>query len=207
MKVGILGAGIVGTTLAKGLEAIGYEVRIGNRKGTAVDNWSGDVGTYQDVAAKSDLIILAVKGSAAETVINSVKQNLSGKTVIDTTNPISNNPPDEGVLSFFTSLDESLMERLQNSAPEAHFVKAFSCVGNAYMVNPDFGSNKPVMFICGNDPDAKKQVAQILGKLGWDHEDFGGVKSARAIEPLCILWCIPGMLRNEWSHAFTMLKD
>ena len=98
------------------------------------------------------------------------------------------------------------MERLQNLAPKANFVKSFSCVGNAYMVNPDFGGTKPVMFICGNDDAAKQKVGQILQKFAWDYEDFGGAKSARAIEPLCILWCIPGMLRNEWSHAFTMLK-
>jgi predicted dinucleotide-binding enzyme len=62
------------------------------------------------------------------------------------------------------------------------------------------------MFICGNDDDAKKTVTDILDVFGWDTEDMGKVQSARAIEPLCILWCIPGMLRNQWTHAFKLVK-
>lgn len=205
--IGILGGGIVGTTLANGLKAAGYEVAIGNRQGSAVDSWSGKVGTYADVAADADTIVLAVKGTAAEEVVQGLKDQLAGKTVIDTTNPITDQAPDEGVLKYFTTLDESLMERLQAIAPEAKFVKAFNSVGNAYMVQPNFNGTKPVMFICGNDNDAKNEAGDLLETLGWDYEDFGGVKSARAIEPLCILWCIPGFLKNEWSHAFTLLKS
>lgn len=98
------------------------------------------------------------------------------------------------------------MERLQRLAPEARFVKAFSCVGNALMVNPDFGGEKPTMFICGNDPGAKQQVQGVLSQFGWEWEDIGGVEGARAIEPLCILWCAPGFQRNQWSHAYRVLR-
>lgn len=62
------------------------------------------------------------------------------------------------------------------------------------------------MFICGDNEVSKIEVSKILTKLGWDIEDCGGVKSARAIEPLCILWCIPGFLKNDWAHAFKMLR-
>ncbi|MBK5278144.1 MAG: DNA-binding protein, partial [Bacteroidia bacterium] len=65
---------------------------------------------------------------------------------------------------------------------------------------------KPTMFICGNDNEAKKAVTTILDQFGWETADFGLVESARAIEPLCMLWCIPGMVRNEWQHAFKLLK-
>lgn len=205
--MGVLGSGIVGVTLANGLKNAGYKVILANRTGHPVDNWEGVTNTYTDAANSSDIIILAVKGSAAEEVIKDQKENLTSKTVIDTTNPIADKAPDEGVLSYFTSLDESLMERLQAIAPKAHFVKAFNSVGNAFMVSPDFDGQKPVMFICGNDAGAKNDTAELLKSLGWGYEDFGGVKSARAIEPLCILWCIPGMLRNEWAHAFTLLKS
>ena len=98
------------------------------------------------------------------------------------------------------------MERLQKLAPEAHFVKAFSSVGNANFVNPDFGDTRPSMFICGNEARAKQQVVKVLDEFGWDAEDMGGVEAARAIEPLCVLWCIPGFLRNSWTHAFHVLK-
>lgn len=205
--IGILGTGIVGVTLGNGLKQAGYEVRLGNRSAHPVDNWNGSVGTYQETVDHSDLIILCVKGSVAEQVIQDLADQLGGKTVVDATNPIDSKPPDDGVLHYFTSLDESLMERLQNIAPKANFVKAFNSVGNAHMINPDFGNNKPIMFICGNDDRAKKATGQLLEKIGWSYEDFGGVKSARAIEPLCILWCIPGMLRGEWSHAFTLLRS
>lgn len=151
--------------------------------------------------------MLAVKGTAAEAAIKSAgMENLKGKTVIDATNPIADAPPVNGVLKFFTSLDDSLMERLQRLAPEIHFVKAFSCAGSALMVNPDFSGVKPTMFICGNSDNAKNEVKTILDKFGWEVEDLGKVEAARAIEPLCILWCIPGFLENRWTHAFKLLK-
>jgi predicted dinucleotide-binding enzyme len=98
------------------------------------------------------------------------------------------------------------MEDLQDKVPSAHFVKAFNSVGNRAMVNPTFAGGKPSMFIAGNNDDAKKKVAEILDQFGWEVEDMGKAEAARAIEPLCILWCIPGFLRNEWSHAFKVLR-
>jgi predicted dinucleotide-binding enzyme len=98
------------------------------------------------------------------------------------------------------------MEQLQKQFTEARLVKAFNSVGAPFMVNPEFEGGKPTMFICGNDEDAKKTVARILDQFGWESADMGGAESARAIEPLCMLWCLPGFLRNEWSHAFKLLK-
>jgi predicted dinucleotide-binding enzyme len=98
------------------------------------------------------------------------------------------------------------MERIQQLIPEAKVVKAFSCVGNAFMYKPNFNGSIPTMFICGNDATAKKTVTDILTSFGWETEDMGKVEAARAIEPLGILWCIPGFLRNQWTHAFKLLK-
>ena len=125
--------------------------------------------------------------------------------MIDTTNPIADAPPVNGVLRFFTDLDDSLMERLQREFPDARFVKAFNSVGNARMVDPEFAGGRPTMFICGNDEPAKATVTEILDQFGWDVADMGKAEAARAIEPLCMLWCIPGFLRNEWTHAFALL--
>jgi predicted dinucleotide-binding enzyme len=150
---------------------------------------------------------LAVKGAAAEATLDLCGvETLAGKVVIDTTNPIADAPPENGVIKFFTNLDESLMERLQKKAPQAHFVKAFSSVGNALMVDPDFGDIKPTMFICGNDSGAKGKVVELLEAFRWEVEDLGAVEAARAIEPLCMLWCIPGFKRNQWMHAFKLLQ-
>jgi predicted dinucleotide-binding enzyme len=74
------------------------------------------------------------------------------------------------------------------------------------MVDPGFGNEKPTMFICGDDAGAKGTVREILDRFGWETADMGGKEAARAIEPLCMLWCIPGFLRNEWTHAFRLLR-
>ena len=99
-----------------------------------------------------------------------------------------------------------LMERLQGEFPAARLVKAFNSVGAAAMVNPQFKGGPPTMFMCGNDEDAKKTVKGILDQFGWQAEDLGGAEAARAIEPLCMLWCIPGFQKQDWVHAFKMLR-
>ena len=211
-KVGIIGSGDVGKTLAKGFLKHGYQVAIGSDHTEKLaefkrENSQIETATFEQAAQSGDIVVLCVKGTVAEEIIEKVKRHLSGKTVIDTTNPIADAPPQNGVLKFFTSLDGSLMERLQKIAPDAEFVKALNSVGSGLMINPNFGDNsKPTMFICGNNEDAKKKVYEILEKFGFEIEDMGKAESARAIEPLCILWCIPGFLRNEWTHAFKLLK-
>ncbi len=211
-KVGILGTGMVGQVLASGFLNHGHEVMIATRDASKIADWldknpGGKVGDHKAVAKWADIIVLATKGTAAEAAIRLCDSaDLAGKIIIDATNPIADAPPTNGVLHYFTTLEESLMEQLQKVTPGAHFVKAFNSVGNAYMVNPDFGGIKPTMFICGNDANAKKEVTTILDQFGWESEDMGSVEAARAIEPLCILWCIPGFARNQWTHAFKLLK-
>jgi 8-hydroxy-5-deazaflavin:NADPH oxidoreductase len=212
-KIGVLGSGAVGRVLADGFLKHGYEVMLGTREPGKLAGWQAaaggraSVGTFGDAARFGAVVVLAVKGTAAEEAVRMCGVDaLAGKTVIDTTNPIADAPPVNGVLRFFTTLDESLMERLQRQAPSARFVKAFSSVGNALMVNPELAGGPPTMFICGNDGAAKAEVEAILDRFGWATEDMGGVEAARAIEPLCILWCIPGFRQNRWRHAFKLLE-
>jgi hypothetical protein len=212
MKTGILGSGVVAKTLAAGFLKHGHEVMLGTREPDKLADWvaqhaGGRAGSFAEAAAFGEVVVLAVKGTAAAEALRLAgADNLAGKTVIDTTNPIAEAPPTHGVLAFFTSLDSSLMEQLQAQFPEARFVKAFSCVGNAYMVNPAFPDGPPTMFICGNDAAAKQTVRGLLDQFGWEGADMGRAEAARAIEPLCILWCIPGFLRNEWNHAFRLIR-
>ena len=126
--------------------------------------------------------------------------------MIDATNPIAKEPPVNGVLKFFTDYNSSLLEKIQLHIPEANLVKAFSCVGNAFMYKPNFNGQIPTMFIAGNSEAAKKTVTDILTSFGWETEDMGAAEAARAIEPLCILWCLPGFTKNQWTHAFKLLK-
>ena len=212
MKVGILGSAIVAQTLGSGFLKYNHEVMLGSRTPEKLSDWqnnypSSRTGTFSEAAAFGEIIILAVRGSAANTVLNLADAaNLEGKILIDATNPIAKEPPENGVLRFFTDLNESLMEQLQKNFPKVKFVKAFNSVGSAAMVDPQFKDGKPTMFICGNDEHAKKQVSKILDQFGWEISDMGAVEAARAIEPLCILWCIPGFLQNSWTHAFKLLK-
>jgi predicted dinucleotide-binding enzyme len=212
-KIAVLGSGVVGQVLADGFLKKGYAVTRGTREPSKLAEWkagAGDkasVATFADAAKGAEVVVLAVKGSAAEEAVKLTGADvLADKIVIDATNPIANEAPEGGVLRFFTGPNDSLMERLQKLAPNARFVKAFSCVGNAFMIDPDFGGVKPTMFICGNDAAAKGTVVETLGQFGWDAEDMGVAAAARAIEPLCMLWCIPGLTQGRWNHAFKLLK-
>lgn len=211
-KVAILGSGQVGEVLGNGFLQHGFAVMRGSREPAKLEGWKAQakgeaqVGTFADAAKWGEIIVLAVKGSAAEAALDQAGlANLAGKTVIDATNPIADAPPQNGVIVYFTNANESLMERLQKKVPQAKLVKAFNSVGSAFMVNPKFPS-PPSMFICGNDAGAKGQVTEILTKFGWETIDMGAVEAARPIEALCQLWCIPGFLKNDWAHAFKYLK-
>jgi predicted dinucleotide-binding enzyme len=212
MRIGVLGSGIVGETLSNGFLAKGHEVMRGTREPAKLRAWlagagpKARVGTFAEAAGHAELVVLAVKGAAAVAAAESCAAQLAGKPVIDTTNPIADGPPVRGVVPFFTGPNDSLHERLQAKVPAARFVKAFSCVGNTLMIDPKLPGGPPTMFLCGNDEAAKAQVGTLLAQLGWDREDLGGAEAARAIEPLCMLWCIPGFLRNDWNHAFKLLR-
>jgi predicted dinucleotide-binding enzyme len=201
----------VGKTLARGLAKHGYETRIASRAPGKLQAFTAESGiasgSFRDVAGWADSLILAVKGSAALDALAGMGEDTTrGKVVIDTSNPIENAPPEDGVLRFFTGPNESLMERLQQAHPSARFVKAFSTIGSALMVNPTLTGGRSTLFICGNDPDAKAAVSRLIGQFGHDVWDMGTAKAARAIEPLCMLWCIPGFRENDWRHALAMLR-
>lgn len=213
MNVGILGSGPVAKALAGGFLHYGHGVMMGSRDTSKLADWRAEnpnakVGSFGDAAAFGELLVLAVKGSAAADVLRMAgKAQLSGKTILDTTNPIADAAPSNGVLKFFTTLDDSLLEGLQREFADAHFVKGFNSVGSGLMVNPQFAGGKPSMFICGNNDAAKTTVSGILDQFGWETADMGKAEAARAIEPLCMLWCIPGFLHNDWTHAFKLLKS
>jgi len=213
MKVAVLGSGAVGQTLAAGFLKHSHQVFVGTRDPQAKDvqQWLAKtpgvrVGTFAEAARFGELAVLAVKGTAVESVIRLADpKNLAGKTLIDVNNPIADAPPVKGVLQYFTGPNESLSERIQALLPQAHVVKAFNSVGSARMVNPKFEQGTPTMFLCGDDESAKAQVTEIIRQFGWEPFDCGGIMAARALEPLCMLWCIPGFLRNQWTHAFKVL--
>ena len=212
MMIGVLGSGGVAKVLATGFLKHGHQVKLGSRSPEKLSDWAaqnpgGSVGTFSQAAAFGDVVVLAVKGTAASEALRLAgAENLAGKPVMDACNPIADAPPVNGVLQFFTEINKSLMETLQQEFPKANFVKAFNSVGAPCMIDPQFAGGKPTMFICGNDEAAKTAVRGLLAQFGWETADMGSAEAARAIEPLCMLWCIPGLLRGEWGHAFKLLS-
>jgi hypothetical protein len=215
MRVGVLGSGSVGRALGAGLLSQGDEVVLGTRAPSKpeVTEWlkqnaGARAGTFEEAARFGEILILATLGRAVESTIQLAgSHNFAGKTVMDTTNPIADAPPVQGVLRFFTGPNESLGEKIQALLPDARVVKAFNSVGAARMVNPQFRQGPPTMFLCGDDAAAKAQVSAIARQLGWEALDMGGIVASRAIEPLCMLWCIPGFRHNQWTHAFKLLAE
>jgi predicted dinucleotide-binding enzyme len=212
MRVGILGSGDVAKALGTGFLEHGYQVMLGTRTPAKLADWvkanpRGQIGNFPETARFGELVVLAVKGTIAGEALRAAgPENLNGKAVIDAANPIADAPPVNGVVKFFTTFDESLMERLQREFPAVKFVKAFNSVGSALMIHPQLRGGPPTMFICGNDATAKQVVRQILDQFGWETADMGQAEAARAIEALCMLWLIPGFSRNQWSHAFKLLQ-
>jgi len=169
-------------------------------------NSGGQAGTFAEAAVFGELIVLATKGTAAENALELAGAgNLKGKTILDATNPIAERPPVDGVLQLYTGPNESLAETLQAKFADAHVVKAFNSVGAGRMINPHYEQGTPTMFYCGNDGGAKAQVAEIIRLFGWEPFDCGSLVAARAIEPLCMLWCLPGFQRGLWTHAFKVV--
>ena len=208
MRIGFIGAGIVAQTISKHVLAVGHRVLLSNTRGPdslaplVKELGSGaEAGTPQQ-ATEQDIVVLAANWPNVQQALFSIP-DWKGRILVDTTNRLAGfTPLTLGDISGRTS-----SEIVADLAPGARVVKAFNSVGAGQMVNPQFSGRKPTMIICGNNEGAKKSVTTLLDQFGWETEDMGPVEAARAIEPLCVLWCIPGIARNDWSpHAFKLLR-
>ena len=212
MRIGVLGSGNAGRALAAGFLCCGHDVLVGTRNPDKMRDWlratpRSSAGSFADAANFGEVVVLAVRGSVAARALRMAgTPNLKGKPVIDATNPVADQAPQDGVLHFFTSLEDSLMERLQREYSVAHFVKAFNSVGHGMMAKPDLPGGPPSMFICGNHEPSKQVVTRLVDQMGWEPIDMGGVQAARAIEPLGMLWNIPAIREKHTEHAFKLLR-
>jgi 8-hydroxy-5-deazaflavin:NADPH oxidoreductase len=216
MKIGILGTGDVGQALGRGLAAAGHDVKMGSREKTneKAHAWAQKVGerashgTFAEAAAFGELIIVATLWTGTENALSLAgHDNLKGKVVVDTTNPLDFSQGMPPRLSIGHT--DSAGEQVQRWLAGAHVVKAFNTVGNAHMVNPDFPGGPPDLFICGDDDGAKKTVAELVAGLGWPSTsiiDIGGISGSRLLEPMCILWVLYGIRSGTWNHAFKLLR-
>jgi 8-hydroxy-5-deazaflavin:NADPH oxidoreductase len=213
MRIGILGTGDVGKTLASAFLTLGHDVKMGARDAAnpKARAWAAEagakasIGTFADAAEFGELIVLATLGAAAESVLTAAgPQRMAGKVVIDTTNPLDLSagfPP-----TLTVGHTDSGGEQVQRLLPGALVVKAFNTVGNPLMFRPDLPGGPPDMFICGNDDGAKKKVSAILDEFGWGVIDLGGIEASRHLEPMCIVWVAHGARTGTWTHAFKLLR-
>lgn len=218
MKIGVLGSGDVGRVLGAGFAKSGHDVKLGSRepKQDKIREWVGkagskaSAGSFSEAAAFGEVVVLAVLGAAAESVIKLADPtNFAGKVVIDATNPLDFAGVDfaKGIgPKMFVGLTDSLGERVQQLLPQAKVVKAFNTVGNPHMVKPDFPGGPPDMFICGNDAQAKQTVTNLLKEFGWPAVDIGGIEGARYLEALAMVWISYFFKTGAGNHAFKLLR-
>ncbi|MRG44502.1 DNA-binding protein [Chitinophaga sp. SYP-B3965] len=211
MKAGILGSGIVGTTIGRGLVRLGHSVMIGTRhpQQEKLQQYGGHVGTFAETAAYGEVIFLCTNWAGTQGVIESAGVwNFKKKIIIDVTNPLDGKGPDKaGRLALIAGNSGSGGEQVQAWLPDAHVVKALNTVGNNLMINPNFQEGDPTMLIAGNDNLAKKAVSEILHQMGWnDIADVGHIEMSRYLEGLCVIWCAIGFREGSWNHAFRLLR-
>jgi 8-hydroxy-5-deazaflavin:NADPH oxidoreductase len=184
MRIGVLGTGSVGTTLAGKLRELGHEVRVGSRDGSKGD------GTFTEVAAHGELLLNCTAGVASLAALEQAgEENLRGKVLVDVANPLDFSggfPPRLSVCN-----DDSLAEQIQQRFPEARVVKALNTIGAPVMVEPGIVPGEHTIFVAGDDPAAKEQVVGLLESIGWSRErvlDLGGIVASRGLEMYLPLW-------------------
>lgn len=197
MKIGVLGTGMVGQALATKLASLGHDVVMGARD---ADNpkavqWAaqqgGRAGTFADAAAHGEVLINCVGGQHVLTALAGAgAKNLAGKVLMDLSNPLVFSA--QGGLPTLNPVnDDSLGEQIQRAYPEARVVKTLNTLANPLMVDPQrLAGGAHDVFVSGNDPAAKAQVAAWLTEwFGWGEAiDLGDITTARGVESWLPLW-------------------
>lgn len=209
MKIGIIGAGTVGSVLGRGWSAKGHEIAFGVRNpgdAKAQEAVKGTGGraraaSVRDAAAGAEVVVLATPWGAAQDAIKAAG-DLAGKILVDATNPLK--PDLSGLALGFTA---SAGEEVARWAPGAKVVKAFNTTGAGNMANPRFGGAAASMFLCGDDAAAKKTVAGLAEALGFEPVDAGPLAQARLLEPLAMLWISMAYAHGHGPNiAFKLLR-
>lgn len=212
MKIGILGSGDVGRTLGAGFAARGHDVKLGTRspEKEAMREWASkagpraSVGTFADAASFGEVVVVATRWDGTESALKLARAaSLEGKLVIDATNPLTMK---DGELGLALGYTESGGEQVQRWLPGARVVKCFNNVGALHMVDPSFAGGPPDMFLCGDDPSAKKVASELASSLGWSVVDLGPLRRARLIEPLAMVWIQHAIDTKSRDHAFKLLR-
>ena len=196
MRIGVLGTGMVGRTIATKLVQVGHEVRMGSRTAgnEAAATWSAEAGdaasqgTFADATQFAELAFNCTAGAGALDAVGSASAGLEGKLLIDVSNPLAF---PGGAPTLFVGITDSLGEQIQRALPGTAVVKALNTVTAEVMVEPALVPGDHVVFVCGDDAEAKERVLALLGELGWPRErvlDVGDITGARATEAYLLIW-------------------
>jgi len=190
MEIAIIGAGDVGGTLGRLWANKGHQIMFGvrNFQGHNVLNLirsigSGvKVGTIGEAASFADVIVLAIPWKAVEETIKSAG-DLSGKILIDPTNPIK-----ADLTGLIIESSTSAAEEIAKWAKDSKVVKAFNSIGAKTLDNLQFGLVRADAFICGDDFKSKTVVKKLATEIGFDTVDAGPLINARVLEYMALLW-------------------
>ena len=196
MRVGVLGTGDVGGRLGSKLVSLGHEVKMGSRtaQNAKAAEWTkgngsrASAGTFADAAKFGEVVFNCTAGSASlEALKLAGAKNLAGKVLVDVANPLDFSKGMPPTLTVCNT--DSLGEQIQRAFPEAKVVKALNTIGNEVMVNPGLVPGEHDTFVCGNDPQAKAKVVEILRAFGWKSPiDLGDITAARGLEMVLPIW-------------------
>jgi len=196
VRVGILGTGVVGATLGSKLIQIGHEVKMGSRSANNVKaiEWAqqnganASFGTFADAAAFGEIVFNCTAGTVSLAALSSAGAgNLKGKVLVDVANPLDFSKGMPATLSVCNS--DSLGEQIQRAFPNARVVKALNTMNCRVMVEPSLVPGEHDVFVCGNDPQAKARVEEVLKSFGWRSIiDLGDITAARGTEMILPIW-------------------
>jgi predicted dinucleotide-binding enzyme len=196
MRIGVLGTGVVGTTIATALVQREHDVKLGARStaNAKAAEWvkaagaHATQGTFAEAASFGDIVFNCTSGTASLDALRAAgAESLGGKPLIDVANPLDFSrgmPPSLSVCNT-----DSLAEQIQRAFPGAKVVKALNTVNANVMVNPGVVPGEHDVFICGNDSGAKAATADLLQSFGWTNIiDLGDIGAARGTEMLLPIW-------------------
>lgn len=207
ITIGIIGAGRVGSAIATGFAATAHAVVVGTRDGARPAGWKGPetvaFANHRDTARGADVVFHATPGDTAVDRLGALRAELAGKVLVDISNALR--PPHDDEPETLIYPNSSLAEHLQQALPDTHVVKALNTMMSTVMTNPKAVSAPPSVYLSGNDEQAKRIVAGLLGEVGWQEDwivDLGDVRTARG--PEAFLLFVPQIIRINGFVPFAM---
>jgi 8-hydroxy-5-deazaflavin:NADPH oxidoreductase len=215
-KIGVLGTGMVGNTIASRLIGLDYEVKMGSRTAgnDKAKKWAesngpkASQGTFSDASRFADMIFNCTKGEHTLDVLQMAEaENMSGKILIDVSVPLDFSTGSPPTLIPALTNTNSLGEEIQRRFPKTLVVKTLNIVNCEVMVDPSKCGGDGTMFIAGNKSEAKKEVEKILQKFGWkDIIDLGEIRHSRSTEMMLPIWLSVRMTNKNNHFGFKIVR-